>query len=58
MIRFVRQRRLFLMEAMWTRFFPLMTTVREMIVSDVIGEVKNVDGGFWLSVRGSEELGV
>ena len=46
MIRFARQRRLFLMEAMWTRFFPLMTRVREMIASDVIGEVRMLMADF------------
>jgi predicted dehydrogenase len=46
MIQFARQRQLFLMEAMWTRFFPLMTRVREMIASGIIGEVRMVMADF------------
>jgi predicted dehydrogenase len=46
MIQFARQRRLFLMEAMWTRFFPLMARVREMIASGVIGEVRMLMADF------------
>jgi len=46
MIQFARQRRLFLMEAMWTRFFPLMARVREMITSGVIGEVRMLMADF------------
>jgi len=46
MIQFARQRRLFLMEAMWTRFFPLMARVREMIASGMIGEVRMLMADF------------
>jgi predicted dehydrogenase len=46
MIRFARERRLFLMEAMWTRFFPLMARVRELIASGVIGEVRMLMADF------------
>jgi predicted dehydrogenase len=46
MIQFARQQRLFLMEAMWTRFFPLMARVREMIASGVIGEVRMLMADF------------
>ena len=33
-----RERRLFLMEGMWTRFWPLMGRVREMLAAGTIGE--------------------
>jgi len=46
MIRLARERRLFLMEAMWTRFFPLMVKVREMIASETIGEVRMLMADF------------
>jgi predicted dehydrogenase len=36
----------FLMEGMWTRFFPAMHKVLELIQSGVIGEVKFVQGDF------------
>ena len=41
-----RAKGLFLMEAMWTRFFPLMATVREMIANGAIGEVRIVAADF------------
>lgn len=43
-----RSRGLFLMEAMWTRYFPVMVRVRELLAAGVIGDVRllNVDFGF------------
>ncbi|RYO92118.1 hypothetical protein DL764_008179 [Monosporascus ibericus] len=37
-----RARKLFLMEAVWTRFFPLSTRVRELVSSGAIGTVYRV----------------
>ena len=37
-----RSRNLFLMEAVWTRFFPLSIAVRDLITSNAIGEVLRV----------------
>ena len=36
----------FLMEAVWTRFFPLMTQVLDIIQSDEIGDVRHVQATF------------
>lgn len=36
----------FLMEAMWTRFFPLLTTIRELIAADRIGEPRLLQADF------------
>ena len=43
-----RKEGIFLMEAMWTRFFPLMADVRKQISQGAIGEVRmiNADFGF------------
>ena len=46
MIQVARERHLFLMEAMWSRFFPLMTKLREMIASGAIGEVRMLMADF------------
>ena len=46
MIQLARERKLFLMEAMWTRFFPLMTRVREIVAADMIGEVRMLMADF------------
>ncbi len=47
-IQFARQQRLFLMEAMWTRFIPAMVRVRELLAGGVIGEphLLTADFGF------------
>jgi predicted dehydrogenase len=47
-VELARDRGLFLMEGMWTRFFPLMEKVRRLVSEGAIGEVRmlNVDFGF------------
>jgi predicted dehydrogenase len=40
MVRAAREKKLFLMEAMWSRFFPLMAKVRELVDEGAIGEVQ------------------
>jgi len=48
MIQTARQKNLFLMEAMWTRFIPATLKVRQLIADDVIGDLRfvQVDFGF------------
>ena len=46
MINRARERGLFLMEAMWTRFIPAMVKVRELIAADAIGEVRMLTADF------------
>jgi predicted dehydrogenase len=48
LIALARDRDLFLMEGMWTRFFPLMERVRYLLSSGAVGEPRllNVDFGF------------
>lgn len=41
-----RAKKLFLMEGMWTRFFPLMYRVRELLRERAIGEVRMVQADF------------
>lgn len=41
-----RQKGLFLMEAMWTRFLPSMAKVREIIGAGEIGDLQMVNAGF------------
>ena len=47
-VELARERRIFIMEGMWTRFFPLMEEVRRLVSGGAIGEVRmlNVDFGF------------
>jgi len=46
MVESARSKGLFLMEAMWTHFFPAMTKVREILKSGAIGEVRQVRSSF------------
>ena len=46
MVREARSRGLFLMEAMWTRYFPLMDRVRALISEGTLGEVRQVHADF------------
>lgn len=41
-----REKKLFLMEAMWTRFLPLMTHLREMVAAGALGDVRMVRADF------------
>jgi len=45
-VQVARSRGLFLMEAMWTRFLPVMGQVREWLAAGVIGEPRLVTGDF------------
>lgn len=46
MARCARDRDLFLMEAMWTRFLPAIAQVRQWLAEDAIGEVRNMTADF------------
>src|SRR5688572_13717091 len=58
MIATARERGLFLMEAMWTRFLPHMVRLRELLAAGVIGEVRmlQVDFGFRTSFNPKSRL--
>jgi dihydrodiol dehydrogenase / D-xylose 1-dehydrogenase (NADP) len=43
MIRVAGEKKIFLMEAMWTRYLPHMVKVREIIASGAIGEVRMLE---------------
>ncbi len=45
-IDYARENNIFLMEAMWTRFLPLMVRLRELLAQGVIGEVRMVNADF------------
>ena len=46
MVRCARDRGLFLMEAMWTRFIPAIAQVRQWLAEDAIGEVRMMMADF------------
>ncbi len=58
LVRLARERRLFLMEAMWTRFLPALTEVRRVIAEGTIGETRMLlaDFGFQKAFDASHRL--
>ena len=51
-IALARERKLFLMEAMWTRFLPLMVRFRELIAAGAIGEPRLLTADFGFRASG------
>ena len=49
LVALARSKKLFMMEAMWTRFLPHVIALRELVSSGVIGDIVNVeaDHGKW-----------
>jgi len=45
----------FLMEAMWTRFLPSVTSLKKMIAEGIIGEVKDLSADFCYSIEYEED---
>ena len=41
-----REKQIFLMEAMWSRFLPLWSQVRQMVADGVIGDIRMITGDF------------
>ena len=42
LVNLAREKNLFLMEAMWTRFFPIHIKIRELLAQNAIGEVNGM----------------
>ena len=47
LVDLAKGRGLFLMEAMWTRFFPIVRKLRAILASGILGAAR----GLWLGVR-------
>ena len=57
MIASARQHKTYFQEAMWTRYFPLTISVRNMLKEGVIGDVISMDAKFgFLSSSGKERM--
>jgi dihydrodiol dehydrogenase / D-xylose 1-dehydrogenase (NADP) len=54
LIALAREKKLFLMEGMWTRFFPAFETARNMIQTGDIGQIVNVSSDFLFDAADSE----
>ena len=51
LINTARKNKLFLMEAMWTRFFPCIVKLREMLKEKILGEIKCLRGDFCVRMK-------
>jgi len=45
-INMAREKKLFLMEAMWTRFLPILVKIRELLAANIIGDVRMLTADF------------
>jgi predicted dehydrogenase len=54
-IKLAREKKLFLMEAMWTRFFPVMKQVRAWLEEGVIGDLRMLTADFGFRREGTAE---
>jgi predicted dehydrogenase len=45
-IALARQKRIFLMEAMWTRYFPVFGKIRDLLAENALGEIRLVQVDF------------
>ena len=54
-VALARSRRVFLMEAMWTRFMPAFAEVRRILDSGVLGEVSQASADFGFAAAGGPE---
>ncbi len=50
LIELAHRKKLFLMEAMWTRFFPIHVRVRKLLSQDAIGELRGLIANFIATV--------
>ncbi|CDD48518.1 putative uncharacterized protein [Firmicutes bacterium CAG:534] len=56
LIFLAKERNIFLAEAMWTRYMPMLTTIREVLGSGVIGEPKTLTANLGYVINGVERL--
>jgi len=56
MVAAARENQVFLMEAMWTRFFPAYRRARELVTSGAIGDVVHYYGDFGVKMPGPNEF--
>lgn len=54
LIALARENKVFLMEAMWTRFLPCVKEIDSIISNGTIGDIKMFKGDFGIGAKGSE----
>ena len=56
LMRIAAEHKVFLAEAMWTRYMPMLTTIREVIGSGIIGEPKTLTANLGYVISSKERL--
>lgn len=56
LISLAKEKQVFLAEAMWVRYMPMLTTIREVIGSGIIGEPKALTANLGYEISGKERL--
>ena len=56
LVRIAAEHKVFLAEAMWTRYMPMLTTIREVIGSGIIGEPKTLTANLGYMISDKERL--
>ena len=56
MIQMAKDKGLFLMEALWSRFTPAYLKVRELLESSCIGDVRAVDSSFGEAIESKYKI--
>ncbi|KAI9583940.1 trans-1,2-dihydrobenzene-1,2-diol dehydrogenase [Glossina fuscipes] len=56
LIQYAEMKKLFLMEAIWSRFFPAYQYLRKQIHTGVLGEIKEVSATFCVDLKHVERL--
>ena len=56
LVRIAAEHKVFLAEAMWTRYMPMLTTIREVIGSGIIGEPKTITANLGYVISSKERL--
>lgn len=56
LIQYSEMKKLFLMEAVWSRFFPAYQYVKKQIATGVLGEIQEVDVQFGFHLKEVDRL--
>ncbi|MBY9005616.1 MAG: Gfo/Idh/MocA family oxidoreductase [Candidatus Lokiarchaeota archaeon] len=56
LIKVSKKNNLFLMEAMWTRFFPCIIKLNTILEENIIGEIYHIKADFGINAKGIERL--
>lgn len=56
LIRLAQEKQVLLAEAMWTRYMPMLTTIREVIGSGAIGEPRTLTANLGYAISGKERM--